>query len=180
MASTSGGMTRRGAFKSLLAGAAALAGAVLAPMNGAAASAPALPGDPAKGRELFLRFGASCHGVNLEGVVAPRLNPIQKLGNTKDPLDPNYLINVISNGLPGGMPAWKGRLSEQDIKDIAAFIIQQNRTQTGPTTLSAVDLARSNVLWVTIAAASISGLAWLLARYNMRWIARRARGQTRT
>jgi mono/diheme cytochrome c family protein len=172
--------SRRGLFKTLAAGAAALAVAALAPLNGAAANRPPLPGDPEKGRQLFLRYGASCHGANLEGVVGPRLRPIQNLGNTKDPLDAGYLINVISNGLPGGMPAWKGRLSEQDIKDIAAFIIQQNRTQTGPTALSAVDLARSNVLWVTAAAGAISGLAYLLARHNMRWIGRRARGRGRT
>ena len=71
-------------------------------------SSGGLPGDPTKGGQVFGQNCASCHGSNLEGGIGPKLNPIQRLGNTPNPLDPNYLINTITNGLNGvgsGSPA---------------------------------------------------------------------------
>jgi mono/diheme cytochrome c family protein len=169
------GQTRRGFFRSVAAAALALASAALRPLSAAAAASPSpLPGDPARGKQLFLQHGAPCHGVNLEGGVGPRLNPIAKLPGVSDPLDPAYLINVISNGLPGGMPAWKQQgLSDQDIGDIAAFIIQENRSHQA-VGLSPQELAQSDVFWVAAGTAIIAGFAYVLSRYNMRWIARRA------
>jgi mono/diheme cytochrome c family protein len=142
-----------------------------------AASAPL--GDPAKGAQLFGQNCATCHGSNLEGGVGPKLNPIEQLPGVSNPKDPAFIETTIKNGRAGqgqyagsAMPAFGGKLSDQDIQDLAAFIIQQN--QSGASGLTAVDLARSNVFWVTAIIALLVLVTWLLARYNMRWIARRA------
>lgn len=136
-----------------------------------AANAPL--GDPAKGAQLFGQNCATCHGSNLEGGVGPKLNPIAQLPGVSNPKDPAFIETTIKNGRPGtAMPAFGGKLSNQDIQDLAAFILQQN--QGGASGLTAVDLARSNVFWVTAIIALLVLVTWLLARYNMRWIARRA------
>jgi hypothetical protein len=71
------------------------------------------------------------------------------------------------------MPAKGGvNLSDQDIKDLAAFIIQQNLTGSPP--LSPNELAKRTMLWVGIAIVGMFFITLLLSRYNMRWIARRA------
>jgi hypothetical protein len=64
------------------------------------------------------------------------------------------------------------KLTDKDIGDIAAFIIQTNKNP-GATPLGPAELARSNVFWITIAVLGMVLITWLLARYNMRWIARR-------
>jgi cytochrome c5 len=140
-----------------------------------------LPGDPSKGEQVYSSGGCTtCHGAALEGSIGPPLNPIKNLGDTKDALDPTYLIDTITNGKSGvggyGQMPPKGnctKCSDQDIKDLAAFIIQQNKTKPGGT-LSPAELARSTVMWTTIGILGMLLITWILARYNMRWIARRA------
>ncbi|MEP7105382.1 MAG: cytochrome c, partial [Chloroflexota bacterium] len=90
-----------------------------------------------------------------------------------------YLITTITQGKApsdgfGAMPAKGGStsLTDQDVKDIAAYIIQANLS--GKTPLSPSELARSNVFWVTVGIGGMCLLTYLLAQYNMRWIARRA------
>jgi mono/diheme cytochrome c family protein len=144
------------------------------------ASQSALPGDPTKGATAFGSAGCTaCHGANLEGGIGAKLNPIQKFPGVPDPLDPIYLSTTIRNGRSGDsgfsaqMPAFAtDKLSDTDLSNIMAFIIQQNRS--GPAGLDPVTLARSDVFWVTIGIVLMVMLTWLLARYNMRWIARRA------
>jgi cytochrome c5 len=146
----------------------------------------ALPGDPNKGQQAYSAGGCTaCHGASLEGGVGPRLNPLQKITGTPDykkidePQVADYLIATITNGKPasdgfGAMPPKGGstKLTDQDIKDIAAYIIQANLS--GKTPLSPADLARSNVFWVSVGIGTMVLLTYLLAQYNMRWIARRA------
>jgi mono/diheme cytochrome c family protein len=140
-----------------------------------------LPGDPQKGQQVYGSSDcSSCHGANLEGGVGPKLNPIEKLPGVSNPLDPTYLITIVQKGKAGegayagkSMPA-HASLSEQNLKDLAAYIIQSN--QQGPAGLSPVDLARSNVFWVAVSVSLLVMVTWLLSRYNMRWIARRAAG----
>jgi mono/diheme cytochrome c family protein len=62
------------------------------------ASAAPLPGDPAKGQALYGTNCASCHGASLTGGIGPALNPIEKLPNVANPLDPTFLIGIITNG----------------------------------------------------------------------------------
>ena len=152
---------------------------------GATAGAAAA-GDASNGATLFGQNCATCHGADLTGGIGPRLNPISNLGNTKNPLAPSYLIGVITNGLQGlscsqfncsstTMPAKGGNsnLSDKDVADLAAYIIQQNKI-VGTPPLSVHELAIEDVKWVTIAIVGMLILTWLLARYNMRWIDRRA------
>ena len=113
-----------------------------------------LPGDPAKGATLYLQNCTSCHGVNLEGGIGPALNPIEKIPGVPNSLDPNFLIQIITNGrkhqsgdpktadmpVKGGNPS----LTDQDVRDLAAYIIQQNRTGSPP--LSPGELAKRTIL----------------------------------
>ena len=146
-------------------------------------SGSALPGDPNKGASLFGQNCATCHGASLGGGIGPALNPIVKLPGVADPLDPNFLINIITNGRkhqagdPGtaDMPAKGGNpnLSVQDIQDLAAYIIEQNRIPGGGP-LPPGELAKRTMLWVGIGIVAMIFVTYLLAQYNMRWIARRA------
>ncbi len=144
------------------------------------ASASGLSGDPAKGAQVFSSAGCTqCHGAGLEGGVGPKLNPIQKLPGVDNPLDPSFLSETIRNGRGGDpgfsaqMPAFAAdKVSDQELNDLIAFIINQN--QSGEAGLGPVALARANVFWVTIGVGLMVLITWLLARYNMRWIARRA------
>ena len=146
------------------------------------ASAAALPGDPTKGAALFGANCASCHGASLTGGIGPALNPIEKLPNVANPLDPTFLIGIITNGRihqpadprQTDMPAKGGNsaLTDQDVKDLAAYIIQQNLTGSPP--LSPNELAKRTILWVGIGIIAMVFITLLLSQYNMRWIARRA------
>ncbi|HVB76457.1 MAG TPA: cytochrome c [Candidatus Nitrosotalea sp.] len=151
----------------------------------AAGSSTALPGDPTHGASVFSQNCTACHGANLEGGVGPRLNPLTQLPGVKNPKDPNYLITTVTNGRSGdpgysaAMPKFGGTLSPQDIKDVVSFILQQNESG-GAAALTPEDLARSTVFWITVSVLMMVFLTYLLSRYNMRWIARRAaeRGET--
>ena len=144
----------------------------------------ALPGDPARGATLYAQNCATCHGTSLEGGIGAVLNPIDKLPGVSNPLDPNSLIDIITNGRtpqPGdpkqiAMPPKGGNnaLVDQDIKDLAAYIIQQNSLGAGAAPLPPGELAKRTILWVTIGIIAMVFVTFLLAQYNMRWIARRA------
>lgn len=146
-------------------------------------TAQPLPGDPAKGAILYGQNCASCHGASLEGGVGPSLNPIYKLPGVTDALDADFLIGIITNGRkhqvgdPGtkDMPVKGGndKLTDQDIKDLAGYIIEQNRLEGGPP-LTPGELAKRTILWVSIGILAMIFITYLLAQYNMRWIARRA------
>ena len=150
---------------------------------GATTASPSLPGDPTKGQQLYNSSGCStCHGASLTGGIGPPLAPIKKLGDAPDPLDPQYLIDTITNGKSGiggfgTMPA-KGnapQLTAQDIKDLASFIIEQNMIPAGARPYSPGDLAKSTITWVTIGILAMLALTYGLSRYNMRWIAFKSR-----
>jgi cytochrome c551 len=151
--------------------------------NSTASGASTLPGDPSKGATLFAQNCATCHGANLEGGIGAVLNPIDKLPGVANPLDPTFLIDVITNGrTPQAgdpkqtpMPAKGGntKLTDQDVRDLAAFIIQQNHAPGGGA-LSPNELAKRTILWVSIAIIAMGFVTYLLSAYNMRWIARRA------
>jgi mono/diheme cytochrome c family protein len=152
-----------------------------------ASGAGALPGDPTKGATLYAQNCATCHGAGLEGGIGATLNPIDKLPGVKDALDPKFLIDVITNGRdpqPGDpkqtkMPAKGGNnsLTDQDVRDLAAYIIQSNHTGEPP--LSPGELAKRTILWVSIGIIAMIFITYLLSAYNMRWIARRAAARRR-
>jgi mono/diheme cytochrome c family protein len=162
----------------VLTGASTLADSSPSPSPGSAA----LPGDPGNGATIYGQNCTQCHGASLEGGIGPSLNPIEKLPGVPDSLDPAFLVSILANGRqpqPGdprnvAMPARGGnsKLTDQDLKDLAAFIIQQNQSGTPP--LSAGELAKRTILWVSLGIIALVFLTYLLAQYNMRWIARRA------
>jgi mono/diheme cytochrome c family protein len=148
------------------------------PSTGTASGAPTLPGDPSKGATLYAQNCTTCHGASLEGGIGAVLNPIEKLPGVSNPLDPAFLIGVITNGRTDGnrtMPIKGGnnKLTDQDVKDLAAYIIQQNRTPNVGA-LPPGELAKRTILWVSIAIIAMGFITYLLSTYNMRWIARRA------
>ena len=145
----------------------------------------ALPGDPNNGAKLYSTNCAICHGANLGGGIGVALNPIDRnLKGVTNPLDPNFLIDIITNGRVAqsgdpkstNMPAKGGNpnLTSQDVNDLAAYIIQQNQLGAGNAPLSPGELAKSTMLWVGIGIIGMLFITFLLAQYNMRWIARRA------
>ncbi|HEV2967469.1 MAG TPA: cytochrome c [Candidatus Dormibacteraeota bacterium] len=148
------------------------------------ASSGALPGDPAKGATLYAQNCATCHGTSLEGGIGAVLNPIDKLTGVPNPLDPTTMIDIITNGRTPqagdpksiAMPAKGGNtaLTDQDVKDLAAYIIQQNTLGAGSAPLPPGELAKRTILWVSIGIIAMVFVTFLLAQYNMRWIARRA------
>lgn len=149
----------------------------------AASAAAKLPGDPNAGAQVYQSNCTTCHGSNLEGNVGPRLHPITPLPDApnKDSLDPTYLEDVVTNGRQGDgncaqcsgmMPAWGSKLSKKQIQDVVSYVIQENQHK-GPIPLSQEELAHSNVTWVTIGILAMLAFTYLLARYNMRWIARK-------
>jgi mono/diheme cytochrome c family protein len=149
---------------------------------------PALPGDPAAGAAVYAANCTSCHGVSLEGGIGPTLNPIDTTINGKNSLDPNYLIGIITNGRiaqagdpkSSNMPAKGGNvaLTATDIQNVAAYIIQQNMIGGSPP-YSPGELAKRTILWVSIGIIAMVFVTYLLAQYNMRWIARRAAARRR-
>ncbi len=149
----------------------------------------ALPGDPTHGAALYGQNCATCHGANLEGGIGAVLNPMDKLPGVSNPLDPAFLIQIITIGrqpqagdpksIP--MPAKGGNpnLTDQDIKDLAAYIIQQNQINPSALPLPAGELAKRTIFWVSVGILSMLFVTFLLAQYNMRWIARRAAARRR-
>jgi cytochrome c6 len=79
--------------------------------------APQVEGDPEAGEPIFASAGCNaCHtlsAANASGTVGPNL----------DQLKPDYeaIVQQVTNG-GGGMPAFKDQLSEDEIKNVAAFV----------------------------------------------------------
>ena len=153
-----------------------------------ASGSSALPGDAAKGAAVYSAAGCTaCHGASLEGGVGAVLNPIDKMPGVPNSLDPTYLISIITNGRthqPGDprqtdMPAKGGdtALTADDINNLVAFIIDQNHSGSPP--LTANELAKRTMTWVGIGIIAMLFITYLLAQYNMRWIARRAAARRR-
>jgi mono/diheme cytochrome c family protein len=79
---------------------------------------PQAEGDPAAGKQIFVG-SAGCSGCHTladaqaAGTIGPNL----------DQLKPSYdaAVAQVTNG-GGGMPPFKGTLSEQQIKDVAAYV----------------------------------------------------------
>ncbi len=76
-------------------------------------------GDPAAGKEVFASAGCgSCHTLadaGTSGTIGPNL----------DDSKPNYEVAVerVTNGM-GAMPPFKDDLSEKQIQDVAAYVVQ--------------------------------------------------------
>lgn len=78
---------------------------------------PAPPGGPADGKAIFASAGcSSCHtlaAAGASGTVGPNLDDAKP--------SKELALDRITNGL-GGMPAFKGQLSEAQIEAVATFV----------------------------------------------------------
>jgi mono/diheme cytochrome c family protein len=107
-----------------IAAATGLLGGPNVPTNPISATAESI----ARGRTLYLNNCASCHGADARGggpqsgtteVPPPALTgPSSHLEPHKD----GELFRFIHDGLPGGMPSWGGKLSDNEIWDVVNFL----------------------------------------------------------
>ena len=79
---------------------------------------PAVEGDPAAGKQVFLGAAAcgGCHTLadaGTSGTVGPNLDDAQP--------DYELALDRVTNG-QGGMPSFSSTLSEQQIADVAAYV----------------------------------------------------------
>src|SRR5438034_375559 len=91
--------------------------------------------DTVKGKAVYVKWCAGCHGDTGagDGAAAPAMVPrprnftgaVYKIRTTASgqlPTDAD-LMRAIDEGLPGSaMPAWKGRLSDAERRNVAAYI----------------------------------------------------------
>jgi mono/diheme cytochrome c family protein len=90
-----------------------------APTAEAVASPAPAAGDPANGATVFAQNCAGCHGPDAAGgAVGPTLISAELKAQNDD-----FFRQTILNGRSGtAMPAWQGRLSDQEIEDVIAFL----------------------------------------------------------
>ncbi len=85
--------------------------------TGAPAPAPAPSGDAAAGKQVFESAGCvACHTLadaGASGTVGPNLD------QAKPPA--TLVVTRVTNGA-GAMPSFKGKLSEKQIEDVAAYV----------------------------------------------------------
>jgi len=86
--------------------------------TGAEPSAPAGEGDAAAGEAVFASAGCvSCHTLEAAGstgTVGPNLDEAKP--------DHDLVVDRVTNG-SGAMPSFSGTLSEQQIQDVAAYVV---------------------------------------------------------
>ena len=85
--------------------------------------------DVAHGQSLFTKFCAGCHGKDGRGgahTFMPHVDTLTKKGYIEQMPDEYLAFVIAEGGEPAGksgyMPAWKSKLSEQDIRDLVAHI----------------------------------------------------------
>lgn len=100
--------------------------AVFQPASAGGAEAPA-SGDPAAGEALFTgALGCtSCHGADGTGGVGPNLTDSEWIYGG----DEAALTETLNNGRPGGMPAFSGQASEEDIANVVAYVMSLSSGQ---------------------------------------------------
>jgi mono/diheme cytochrome c family protein len=89
-----------------------------APAETVAEPGTAVEGDATAGKAVFTGASgcAGCHtlaAAEAEGTVGPNLDEAKP--------EHDLIVDRVTNGR-GGMPAFKGRLSESEIADVAAFV----------------------------------------------------------
>lgn len=76
-----------------------------------------------EGKSVYDGKCAACHGPQLQGLIGPNLTDefwIHGKGTFSE------IVAVVRGGvLDKGMPPWEGQLKDNEIKAVAAFIVQQ-------------------------------------------------------
>ena len=79
----------------------------------------AAEGDATAGKAVFASAGCGgCHTLsdaNASGTIGPNLDDAKP--------DHDLVVERVTNGM-GAMPSFKGQLSEQDIQNVAAYVVQ--------------------------------------------------------
>jgi ferredoxin-NADP reductase len=108
-------------FAALVFAAGIIVGRHTAPQTQASADAPAatVAGSPAAGKVVFASAGCgACHtlaAAGASGKVGPNLDDAKP--------DAAHVVDVVTHG-KGGMPPYKGRLTDEQIRDVAAYVAQ--------------------------------------------------------
>jgi mono/diheme cytochrome c family protein len=85
--------------------------------EGETGAAPA--GDPVDGKEIFAGSGcASCHTL-ADAAATGQVGP--NLDDTQPPFE--LVVDRVTNG-QGAMPAFEGQLSEEEIQNVAAYVVE--------------------------------------------------------
>lgn len=89
---------------------------------------PDLAGNPAAGKIVWAQAGCgSCHTMRdagSTGTIGPNLDETQP--------DVDVVMDRVENG-KGRMPAFKDRLSEKEISDVAAYVLDATQLSTATT-----------------------------------------------
>tara|TARA_R110002073_G_scaffold174557_7_gene331788 strand:+ start:2177 stop:3835 length:1659 start_codon:yes stop_codon:yes gene_type:complete len=78
-----------------------------------------------RGSEIYFDRCAGCHGSSRLGATGTHLLPVRPEGSDKPgtlEFGTEGLKAFIENGTPGGMPEWKGIMTEQDIELMTRFL----------------------------------------------------------
>ena len=103
-------------MKTFLGIAAVLVALLAAGCGGGDEEEPAAPSGGGGGQQLFSDNCASCHtlaAAGASGKVGPDLDQVQP--------GPDLVTTQVNNG-GGGMPAFKGKLTDDQIKQIADYV----------------------------------------------------------
>jgi len=81
------------------------------------------------GRGVFLKYNCvGCHGGLAGGAMGPSLRDDEwKFGGTD-----SAIVNTLVQGRPAGMPAWKGVMTDQEMKQIVTYV-RSMRSKQEPT-----------------------------------------------
>ncbi len=74
-------------------------------------------GNPAAGRQVYADSCAACHGADGGGGTGPKLEGEEAYAA------PGVVVDQIREG-GGGMPAFGDQLSEQELADVSAFVVE--------------------------------------------------------
>jgi cytochrome c6 len=92
-------------------------------VEGAVPTTPEVKGDPAAGKQVFTKAGCtSCHTLEDAGATG---NVGPNLDQAKPPLD--LVVDRVTHG-KGVMPSFSGQLSEKQIADVAAYVVQATKS----------------------------------------------------
>jgi glucose/arabinose dehydrogenase len=107
-------------------GSALVATLLLAP--GLSQAQDAHVGDAKAGASNFAKLCAACHGPRALGGEGPDLTQsIYAHGNGD-----NNVAHSIREGQPGGMPSFRATLSDAEINDLVAFLVERRADPTNP------------------------------------------------
>jgi len=79
-----------------------------------AATSPALEGEAKRGRSLFDRNCAHCHGDDARGDEGPNLHDLTKTDAR--------ITRIVKEGIKGEMPRFGAKLNDADVEALIAYL----------------------------------------------------------